>query len=161
MSNEKDFKQAQAVFKALCTMLDEHNWHYEKDEKELKLHCGARGDDLPIELRIEVDVERKIVCLLSQMPFAVPENRRTAMAVAVSVANNGMVDGDFDYDYLTGAIIFRMTSSFFDSLIGKNMFEYMLSCACYTVDEYNDKFLMVAMKDMSANEIYNFIRGVK
>ena len=159
MSAEKELKQAQAVYKALCNMLDDHNWNYEKDEKELSIYSGARGDDLPIELRIRVDAQRKLVTLLSQMPFDVPENRRNALAVAVSEANSTMVDGDFDYNYLTGKIIFRMTTSFLDSLIGKELFEYMLSCACYTIDEYNDKFLMVAMKDMSVDQILKFIKG--
>ena len=161
MSEEKELKQAQAVYKALCDMLDDHNWHYEKNDSELSIYCGARGDDLPIELRIRVEVKRKLVTLLSQIPFDVPENRRNAMAVAVSEANNGMVDGDFDYNYLTGKIIFRMTTSFLDSLIGKDLFEYMLSCACYTIDEYNDKFLMVAMKEMSVDQVLKFIRGEK
>lgn len=159
MSGEKELKQAQAVFKALCDMLDDHNWQYEKNEAELSIYCGARGDDLPIELKIGVDAQRKLVTLLSQMPFEVPENRRNALAVAVSEANNCMVDGDFDYNYLSGKIIFRMTTSFFDSLIGKDLFEYMFSCACYTIDEYNDKFLMVAMKEMSIEQILNLIRG--
>ena len=159
MSEEKELKQAQAVYKALCDMLDDHDWHYEKDESELSISCGARGDDLPIELRIRVDAQRKLVTLLSQMPFDVPENRRKALAVAVSEANSTMVDGNFDYNYLTGKIIFRMTTSFLDSLIGKELFEYMLSCACYTIDEYNDKFLMVAMKEMSVEQILKFIKG--
>ena len=157
MAEEKKVKLAKAAFKSLCEMLDEHDWHYSKDEDELKIKCGAQGDDLPMEIRIEVDVNRQLVMLLSQMPFSVPEDRRTALAVAVSAANSGMVDGSFDYDYLGGGIIFRLTSSFRDSLIGKDVFEYMLMCSCYTIDKYNDKFLMVAKNNMSYEEILNFI----
>ena len=158
MSEEKDLKQAQAVYKALCEMLSERDWHYEKFEKDLTIKCGAQGEDLPMEIIVEVDRQRQLVSLLSQMPFAVPENRRTALAVAVSQANNGMVDGSFDFDYLSGRIIFRMTSSYHESLIGKELFTYMLSCACYTIDEYNDKFLMVAKNEMSAEEILDYIK---
>lgn len=158
MSEEKDLKQAQAVFNALCERLDEHDWHYDKYEDDLTIKCGAQGDDLPIQLLIEVDKQRQIVSLLSQMPFAIPENRRAALAVAVSAANSSIIDGSFDYDFLSGRIIFRLTSSYRESLIGKELFTYMLSCACYTIDEYNDKFLMVAKKEMSAEEILNFIK---
>ena len=118
MSEEKELKQAQTVYKALCEMLNERDWHYEKDEENLAIKCGAQGDDLPMEIIVEVDRKRQLVSLLSQMPFAVPENRRTALAVAVSQANNGMVDGSFDFDYLSGRIVFRMTSSYRESLIG-------------------------------------------
>ena len=158
MSEEKDLKQAQTVYNALCEMLSERDWHYEKFEEDLTIKCGAQGEDLPMEIIVEVDRQRQLVSLLSQMPFAVPENRRTALAVAVSQANNGMVDGSFDFDYLSGRIIFRMTSSYRESLIGKELFTYMLSCACYTIDEYNDKFLMVAKNEMSAEEILDYIK---
>lgn len=158
MSDEKELKQAQAVYKALCEMLDDRGWHYEKNDVELSIECGAQGEDLPLEILIQVDKERQLVTLLSQMPFAIPESRRTALAVAVSQANNGMVDGSFDYDYLSGRIIFRLTSSYRASLIGKEMLAYMLMCACYTVDNYNDKFLMVAKNEMTTEEILNFIK---
>ncbi len=157
MADEKKLKQAQAAFQALCEMLEEEDWHYEKDAENFVITCGAQGDDLPMKIRIEVDPERQLIILLSQMPFTIPEERRTALAVAVSAANNGMIDGSFDYDYLSGDIVFRMTSSFRGSLIGKDIFEYMLLCSCYTIDKYNDKFLIVAKKDMSDEEILSFI----
>lgn len=158
MSEDKELKQALSVYKALCDMLDERGWHYKKDIEELSIECGAQGEDLPLEIIIQVDKERQLVTLLSQMPFAVPESRRTALAIAVSQANNGMVDGSFDYDYLSGRIIFRLTSSYRASLIGKELLAYMLMCACYTVDEYNDKFLMVAKNEMTNEEILEFIK---
>ena len=154
---EKEIKKAKAVFATLCEMLDERDWHYQKDEERLTVSCGAQGEDLPIELRIEVDIKRRLIVLLSQMPFVVGEKRRAAMAVAVSKANDGTVDGNFDYDYLGGRIVFRMTSSYLESLIGKELFNYMLMCACVTVDRYNDKFLMVAKNEMTFEEILDFI----
>jgi len=158
MSEEKELKQAQNVFKSLCEMLDERDWHYEKYEEDLTIKCGAQGEDLPMEILMKVDKQRQIVTLLSPMPFAVSENRRSALAVAVSQANHGMIDGSFDYDYLTGRIFFRMTSSYRESLIGKALLSYMLLCACQTIDEYNDKFLMVAKNNMTVEEIVEFVK---
>lgn len=159
MSEEnKDLKQARNVYKALCDMFDERQWHYKKLDDELSIKCEAQGEDLPMEILIEVDKERHLASLISFMPFIIPENRRSALAVAVSQANNGMVDGSFDYNYLNGRIMFRMTSSFRESLIGKKMFDYMLSVACYTIDEYNDKFLFVAKNEMDVNEILEYIK---
>lgn len=158
MADQKELKQAQTVYKALCEMLDDRDWHYEKFDEDLTIRCGAQGDDLPMEIIIEVDKERKLITLISKMPFNVPEERRAALAVAVSQANNGMVDGSFDFDYLSGRILFRMTSSYRESLIGKELLAYMLSCACYTIDEYNDKFLIVAKNNMSIDEILEYIK---
>ena len=75
MAEEKDLKQARAAYKALCEMLDEKGWHYTKNEQEFKISCSARGDDLPIDVRIEVDPDRLLVMLLSEMPYTIPAPR--------------------------------------------------------------------------------------
>lgn len=158
MADMDAIKQAKAAYSTLCAMLDAHNWKYEKDEENYAIHCGVQGDDLPMDLSVEVDAERLIVILLSPMPFRVEEAQRKQMAIAVSAANYGMVDGSFDYDYRSGKIIFRMTTSYRESLIGKELFEYMLFVSCNTIDEYNDKFLMVSKKPMSTDEILEIIK---
>lgn len=158
MADENKLKQAKTAFTTLCKMLDEKEWNYKADEENLAITCGARGEDLPMEIEIRVDPERLLVILLSDMPFKVPEDRRAQLALAVTVANYGLVDGSFDYNFLDGRILFRMTSSYRDSLVGKDMFEYMLMCSCVTIDNYNDKFLMVVKQDMQAKEIINFIK---
>ena len=157
MVEEKDLKQALAVYNSLCEMLDENEFHYDKDVENLKIHFSTSGDDLPIELAIQVDVDRKLVTLLSWMPFKTPENRRVPMAIAISAANNGLLDGSFDYNILDGQIIFRMTSSYRESLLGKNLFAYMLLVSCQVIDDYNDTFFAVAKTEMSVADILNYI----
>jgi len=155
MANEQDLKKTKMAFNALCEMLDEKDWHYDKNEEEFSINCGVKGEDLPIRIKITVDPERQLVILLSQLPFEVPEEKRIPMCVAVNVANYGLADGSFDYDVASGIIVFRMTSCYRESLIGKDLFEYMLMCACYTVDEYNDKFFVAAASDMSVETMLN------
>ncbi len=157
MSDENEMKRAQAVYNSLCEMLDERGWKYDKYDEKLTIRLDTRGEDLEIEIYNEVDSGRQLVSLLSQMPFAIPEDRRSALAVAVCQANNGMVDGSFDYDYIKGNILFRLTSSYRESLISKNLLEYMLMCACFTIDHYNDKFLTVAKNEMTADEIEEYL----
>lgn len=157
MTDDKNkLKQAQTVYADFCTMLDEHNWKYDKADN-LVIETGARGDDLAMDITIRVDADRQLVVLHSPMPFTVPENMRKQMAVAVSRANHGMVDGDFDYDYESGKIYFRLTTSFRDSLISKEVFEYVIGVSCSTIDDYNDKFLAVVKKEMTIDQILNYI----
>ncbi len=153
-----DLKQAKTAFDTLCQMMDEKNWKYDKDEEKLTIETVAQGDDLPISLRVIVDADRQLVLLLSEMPYNIAADKRDAIAIAVSSANYGMVDGNFDFDYTTGKILFRLTSSYMNSLVGKEMFEYMLFCACYTIDAYNDKFLVVAKRDMTVAEILEYVK---
>lgn len=155
---KNDLKKAQEVFISLCAMLDENNLPYEKNEEKLKISSQTRLEDLPIEFAIRIEPELYLITFLSWMPFDVPEDRRVELAVAVSEANNLMVNGSFDYDFLTGKIVFRMASTYHESLIGKDLFTYMLVCSLTTVDEYNDKFFFVCKNKMTLSEILNYIK---
>lgn len=132
------------TFQTLCNMLDNNDWHYQKHEDDLVITCGAQGDDLPMEIIIRIDVGRQIVLLLSEIPFTVEVDKRMETAVAVSIVNNRLVDGCFDFDISSGDLFFRMTSSFVASEISEDVFKYMLYCSCIAIDEYNDKFLMLS-----------------
>lgn len=155
--NEKEIKQAQTIFKTICERLDDMDWQYEQNEEELFIDCTVQGEDFPMDLQIKVDTIRQIVVLISPMPFIVPENRRTSLAIAASVINSNLIVGSFDFDFLQGNIAFRVTTSYRDSLISKKLFGYMFMSACNTIDEFNDKLFMISKKDMSLAEIVEFI----
>ena len=144
--------RAKATFDTICQALDSNEWHYQKDEENLKIESGAQGDDLPMELTVRVDAERQVVMLLSHLPFVIQEDKRLDVAVAVSAVNNALVDGSFDYDLTSGHLFFRMTNSFLDSTLGKDVFTYMLYCSCQTIDAYNDRFLMLAKGMMTMEQ---------
>lgn len=158
MTDEKNIKAAKAVYADICAMLDGRKWSYNRRESEWLIQTSARGDDLAIDIRIKVDVERQLVILYSPMPFVVPETMRREMAVAVACANRGMVDGSFDYKYETGKILFRLVASYRNSLISKEVYDYVLSVSCSTVDDYNDKFFSAINRKMSIEEIRNYIK---
>lgn len=151
MADEK-LTRAQNVFETLCAALEKHEWHYTKNESDLSIDCGAQGDDLPMDINIKVDADRQLIMLLSHLPFVIPEEKRLEIAVATSIANNNMVDGSFDFDVTNGHMFFRLTSSFIESEIGTELFSYMLMVSCLTIDEYNDRFLMVSKGMMSLQD---------
>ena len=148
---------AQAVYGLICQTLDAHDWKYQKNEEKLMISCSARGDDLPMELHLRVEEERSVIMLFSQMPFAIQEDKRLDLAIAVTAINNMLADGCFDYNIADGGLFFRMTNSFIDSIPGPAVVEHMLFGACRMIDEYNDKFLMLA-KGMLSME--NFLAAL-
>ena len=158
MADKKELEQAREAFDTLCEMLDGNDWHYDKEEDDFTIMCGARGDDLPMPIKIQVDAERQIVSLLSLLPFDVPEDKRVEIALAVSAVNYALVDGSFDYNFADGTLLFRMTSSYRESKVGKTMFEYMLYLSCGTIDDYNDKFEKIINGEMTLNELVRFIQ---
>ena len=141
---EQDMKKAVEVYGTLCSMLDNINWKYDKIEEKLMIKSGVKGDDLPIDFIVVVKPRNQVVQFISSMPFNMPEDKRVEGALAVCTANYGLVDGSFDYDLSDGQIIFRLTSSYRDSLLSEALFEYMVMVSASTIDKYNDLFFMLA-----------------
>ena len=159
MADERELKQAKATFATLCKYLDDKGWKYDVDdtsEDRLTIKSGAATNDFPVEFRVIVDADRMLVSYLSILPFRAPEDKLIDMALATTVANYGIVDGSFDFNIETGNIIFRLTSSFRESLLGTELFEYMIIVATSTVDAYNDKFFMLSKGMLS---IEDFIKA--
>ena len=152
MSDSNKIELANKTFSTICLALDKENWPYQKDEQNLRIECKAQGDDMPIELIVRVDPEGMRVTVLSHIPFVIQEDKRLEMAIAISAVNSILVDGCFDYDVTSGHIFFRMTNSFFESELGAEVFNYMLYCSCQTIDDFNDKFLMIAKGMLSLEQ---------
>ena len=142
--DDMKIQHASDMYAKLCESMDMLDWKYTKIEDELKIECSAQGEDLPMELVIKLHPDLQLLNLFSHLPFTVPEDKRLDFAVAISIANNKMVDGCFDYDLSDGHIFFRMTNSFIDVELGFETLRYLIFCSCATIDKYNDKFLMLA-----------------
>ena len=143
MADEKKMELAKQVYQTMCDAIDRRNWRYGKDEEKLLVHFGVNGDDIPMQFTLIVDADRQLIRVMSQLPFKMSEDKRMEGAIATCVASYGMADGSFDYDLSNGAIVFRMTASFRDSVIGEGLFQYLISCSCAMVDKFNDQFLAI------------------
>ena len=88
---------------------------------------------------IIIDAERQLVRLLSLLPFQMNSDKRVEGALATCIINYLLADGSFDFDLDEGHIMFRLTASFRESLLGEELFKYMVSIACHTIDKYNDQ----------------------
>jgi len=152
MADENMMRQATDVYETLCSALDNKKWHYQRHDEDLTVTCTVRGDDLPMDLVIIVNPRSQVVSVFSQLPFRIDEEKRMEAALAVCIANYGLVNGSFDYDIRDGEIRFRVTSSFRDSSLGEELFIYMVSIVGGTVDDYNDKFLMISKGMMSVQQ---------
>ena len=152
MDNEMLEKQAQRTYETICEMFDELGFRYDVNEEDRVITCTIHGDDIPMEFVIFVFPKRQMVSFISNLPVTVPEELRPDMAMAVAVANNGLMDGNFDFSITTGRIRYRQTECYIDSILGKEMFRYMISVAASTVDDYNDKFLMMCKGYMNLEQ---------
>lgn len=152
MIDEKKMELAKQVYKTLCYAIERREWKFGKDEEKLLVHFGVSGDDIPMQFILVVDAERQLIRLMSPMPYKMSEGKRMEGAITTCAASYGMADGSFDYDLSDGEIVFRMTASFRESLIGEGLLQYMISCSCAMVDKYNDQFLAIDKGLMSITD---------
>ena len=149
---EVNMERAREVYASLIHMLDTRDWKYEKFEEDLVIKAGIKGEDLPIEFIVVVKPTQQVVQLLSRLPFSIPDEKRVDAAIAICVANNGLVDGSFDYDVLEGDITFRLTCSYRNTQLSDDLLEYMILVSAGTIDDYNDKFFMIGKDMMSVQQ---------
>ena len=154
MDNDKKLEYARNVFNTLCGMLDSRGFKYEISDDDLSVDFIMGGDDIPMQFIINVDAERQLVRVFSPIPVQFEGDKKLDGAIAVCQANYLTADGSFDYDFNSGRILFRMTSSFIDSLISEDLFEYMVAVSSLAVDEYNDKFLMLSKDKITLEEFF-------
>ena len=138
MDKEKKIKNATLAYETLCAALDDMGWKYKRDDEKLIVSFGATGKDLSTSFVIMADVERQLIRLLGFLPFEMSEDKRVEGSIATNFANYKFADGSFDYNL--------------DSLISKELCEYMIRCACGTIDDYNDEFLAISQGEMELSE---------
>ena len=124
--------------------MESDNLKYSKDDNELRIDTGFTTDDIDVRITFLVDAERELVRLFSGLPFKFGEDKRVEGAVATCVANHGMVDGAFDYDFSDGEILFKMADSYRGADFTEENARYLLKVALSTVDNYNDRFFALA-----------------
>lgn len=145
MADERQMARAKEVYESICSAMDSREYKYTRHDEDLVVTCSFSGDDIPMEFLFIVNAGAEVVSLLSPMPFKVEEDKRVEAALAVAIANYGLVNGSFDYDISDGAIRFRVVSSYRgESKLDGEVFNYMLGIGNYTVDKYNDRFMMLS-----------------
>lgn len=151
-------KLAKNVFGLLCEVLDENDIKYKKSKGAFALEFSVHGEDLSIPLDIVVDADLSDVLIMSALPFVIPKERREAIAVAVCEINSYVADGCFDFQYQTGEITFRISANFSNSIVSKDLLDYLVLRAIKTIDEFNDRFLFFSKSDMTPKQIVEFLR---
>ena len=140
------------VYQLLKKHLTDNSFHIEEHDEELVLMVTVHGDDLPQPTIIRVLDDKDIIQILSPIPGRIPEDKRVDAAIAIAVANQGMINGCFDLDMNDGEIDFRVAQSYAGIELSEELMQYLLGVAFITTDRYNDKFFMLGKGLMSLEQ---------
>ena len=154
MADEMKRAKAEAVYELLCTALEHREWTFDKVEEDLVVRFAVNGDDMPLQFVMLVEEEKELVTLLSPLPFKMSESKRMDGAIAACAVSCGMADGSFDYDISEGGIAFRLVVSYRGSILSEGVLQYMISCSCAMVDQYNDRFLALNKGILSVEDFF-------
>jgi hypothetical protein len=107
---------------------------------------------------IFVEAGRGVIRLLSPQPIKVEEGNYAMMAQAVNAINENLVNGCFTLDTTNGMIVWRVTIPYMESLLSEQVYDYLILISLRTVDDYNDKLLMLnkGLLDLDA-----FVQGLR
>ena len=153
MVDAKKMKRARAIYGDLIKMLDKRDWKYNRVDDELTIKSGIATDDFNIEFVVYVDADRELVRYLSRIPVVFPEDKRIEGAIATCVANNGMVNGSFDYNVTNGEIYFKLVASYMSGTeLSADLLENIILVSSAMDDRYNDRFFGLAKGMMTLEQ---------
>ena len=127
-------KAAQRELACICAALDERGWEYDKDKENYALGFMSDGKDMRFSITVKLNPDLKIVSVFVTLPFLVPEDKEGQLAVALSLINGEIVHGSFELDKPAGRILFRISTSYLDSTLDKDVYFYLIAAAFGTAD---------------------------
>lgn len=159
MAQEINMERAYEVYSSIVKHLDKMGWTYDRHDDDLVINTGVKGDDMPIEFIIVVNAKNQVVQFISKLPFNMEEDKRVEGAIAISVANYGLVDGSFDYAISDGEIRYRVTCSYRGSDLSGDLIDYIIAVGVMTVEDYNEKFFMLSKGLIDVKQFIELDRG--
>lgn len=150
--------QSKQIFNSLCEVMQDIDFSYDKKEDELVILSGAQGKDLPMSFMLRVSDERQIVSFVSVIPVDVHKKMLNNVIIALNEINMYLLDGCFAYDTKQSRIVFRSALTYKDAMIGKGALKRMVILSLSAVDTFNGKLQKIVEKEMSVQEIIEFIK---
>ena len=153
MDQEMLEKTGWNVFETVCKTLDERGMKYERDDEKLVDRFGVRGDDFSFDVIVRVIPGKQVVQMTCPAPYRINEGSRKDAAIAITMINYQLLNGCFDFDMSDGFLVFRMCQAYHGSILGTDVFDYMLNALFYTVDEYFDKLFLISKGGMTIEQL--------
>ncbi len=147
------------IYEMIKKHLQDNDFKFKSHDEDLAVSFTVQGEDLPQPTVIRVIDERELVRVDSPIPVNMPEDKRFEAAVAVAVANNSLLNGNFDFDMEDGSITYRVTQSYVGTDISEDTLTYIMGVVFLTTDEYNDKLFMLGKGMMSLEQFIEKVGG--
>ena len=140
-------------YKLLCKMLDDKGWKYDTDAEKYKISCDVEGENGTYSVRMYLDDERAVAITWVFIDLKVPSSMQETMSLAINAINSYVIHGVFDYGQEKGNLLYRCTSTFRESIVSEEWFEYLLDVACVTTDNHLSKLRRLVKGYLTLDEL--------
>lgn len=148
MADNKLIARADEVYDILVSELDSREWHYDEDREKRTIRFSVSGKQMAVAYDFKIDADRQLILLNSLLPFDIKEGKSGDFMLAVCRTNYSLPDGRFRLYLENDAVSFDMTCSYIESLIGEELFEYLINYTLFIVDRYGPR-----LKDLNDDVI--------
>lgn len=154
MEDETRNANAQAEYELLCQTLDEIEVPYTKEEEKLVVRFKIQRDEksVPLTYYMRIFPDAENVLLLSPLQLEVPEDKRFEMSYAINGINTLLFHGVFDFDIKEGSILFRVSTSFIDSIVGAVVFVDLIRMTDVLVNKFHGDLLALAEGNITLDQ---------
>lgn len=156
-TSPEDLNEAKQILDLIRQMMDDHKWHYDLEEDKLAVITTFGGEDLPMKFSFIVAAGLKVVVLTSWMPFSFKPEKTTDIALACNKINSSIAFGRFSADLSDNTIEFRLSTNYNNSMLSKDVFDFMLAYGNKMVDDYNDKFMALSNGLIDLDRFYEIV----
>jgi len=135
-----------SAYRSLCRVLERNDIFHECDEKNLCVRCRVNGKETDFKFGFLIEPSKMLVTLYVLMDIDLSMVSLSDTAFALCVINDGLSDGHFGFDKNGMGVYFKITASFYNSCTDESTFEYLLSTAAESADEYYSKIKGITEK---------------
>ncbi|MCM1514395.1 MAG: YbjN domain-containing protein [Anaeroplasma bactoclasticum] len=150
-------KPAKVVYQTMLDALEDRKWQYHADEENQRVAFSVSSNQIHMQFLMSAETEGQYISLLSFFPFCIDEHKKVEVALATSYINYSLINGHFDMDLNEGRVLFRVTCIFDGSLLSKDVIQYMIDCACSTVNRYHPLLFQMNAGTITVDDLITFI----
>lgn len=152
-----NMSRSQRAYNCVVETLDSHGLDHSDYPKDSEIYIGSVGEEIQSNVKIMLYKDIELMMMVSSIPFIVPQEKRVDIAAAINMINCTLRNGSFDFNFLNGNIIFRVTGSYIESEMDPDMVRYMLDYSLRKIEEYYNRLFMLCFKNLTLSD---FIRTI-
>ena len=151
MSDEMLMK-AKKIYADMLDMFNAEGLDFYQYDDDFTVKIGIRGDDMSFEFLMFLTPEKELIRFMTILPFRVPKESLIDVAIAINVANFGLINGAFEYNIDADEIRFKFVQSYSGVDDCSELLRYVLYTAISTVNAYNSKLLAISKGYITIND---------